>query len=88
MLEEVLSNSELRGITKRNKNQTRKEAIAKKYRDCFFCVVWCLTHADFKLNSLLVFHRLSNAQKLAIRLIRILKLRVAIRKFKVRELFL
>ena len=31
------------------------------------------------------FGRLSNAQKLAIRLIRILKLRVAIRKFKVRK---
>ena len=31
------------------------------------------------------FGRLSNAQKLAIRLIRILKLRVAIRKFKVRN---
>ena len=45
------------------------------------------TLTDFKLDSLLVFHRLTNAQKLAIRLIRILKLRVAIRKFKVRELF-
>ena len=54
------------------------------HRRVYRCYFGFLTIYDF-FFPFGYFGRLSNAQKLAIRLIRILKLRVAIRKFKVRK---